>query len=186
MTGAVAGTRPYPWPFDGDLRAARVALVVAGAQDAWIARCHDPAAAASTLTGLAHDLRALGVLVVRVRQATVRGPADRAWPGVAWDRDVVASGVDGFFGSPLDGVLRAERRDLLAMCGFGLEGPVHSTLRSANDRGFECLTLTDASAALDTETAGPAVESITMSGGIFGAVGSSGALVEALRPGPTP
>lgn len=176
----VEGTRPYAWPFDGDLRAERLALVVAGAQDSWVERCIDPDPVAETLMGLAHDLRHLGVLVVRVRQATTRGPADRAFGGMEWDREAVGSGIDGFHGSPLDGLLRAEGRPLLAMCGFGLEGPVHSTLRSANDRGYECLTLVDASAPLDPETASPAVETITMSGGIFGAVGTSGALARAL------
>jgi nicotinamidase-related amidase len=58
---------------------------------------------------------------------------------------------------------------------------VHSTLRSANDRGYECLTIADACLAADTETQRGAISSIEMSGGIFGAVGSTDAVIAALN-----
>ena len=101
---------------------------------------------------------------------------------------VTATGIDGFFGSPLDHRLRAAGRDHLAIGGFGLEATVHSTLRSANDAGYECLLLTDASAPLDPALAGAAASIVTMSGGIFGALGSTTDLLAALptEPSPTP
>lgn len=52
-----------------------------------------------------------------------------------------------------------------------LGGPGASTLTSANDRGYECLLLTDACAALAEQTRKGALSTVTMSGGIFGAVG---------------
>ena len=51
--------------------------------------------------------------------------------------------------APLDAVLRGRRRTHLLVAGLGLEAAVHSTLRTANDRGYECLLVTDACAPLD-------------------------------------
>src|SRR5206468_5457058 len=95
---------------------------------------------------------------------------------------VDATGVDGFHGGPLDDVLRARGVDHLILGGFGHEAAVDSTLRSANDRGYECLVLTDGVAPFDDDLGAHALSSVTMSGGIFGAVGTSVELLSALRP----
>jgi nicotinamidase-related amidase len=58
-------------------------------------------------------------------------------------------------------------------------------VRSANDRGYECLTLTDATAPLDAGTGARELRSITMSGGIFGAIGTATSLLDALGAAPT-
>lgn len=180
----VAGSRPYAWPFDGALPGARVALLVAGADAGWRGRCADPAPVDRMLTALAEPVRRAGGLIVSVRCRTPGAPelpAGHAGPDA--DLWVDASGTDGFFGSGLDRVLRAAGRDRLALCGYGLEGPVHSTLRSANDMGYECLLLTDACAPLEPELRHAAIETITMSGGIFGAVAPSAAFLDAVSPG---
>ncbi|MBP2705112.1 isochorismatase family protein [Microbispora sp. RL4-1S] len=96
------------------------------------------------------------------------------------DAEVHAPGWDGFHGSPLDELLRAAGRDLLVLAGCCLELGVHSTMRSANDRGYECLLLADACAAADPSLAAGALSTIEMSGGIFGAVGSSADLLKEL------
>jgi len=88
------------------------------------------------------------------------------------DTVVDTAGIDGFFGSSLDALLRGWGCTHLALAGFGLEGPVHSTLRSANDRGYECLVLADACAASGEQTRRGALSTVAMSGGIFGAVGT--------------
>ncbi|MFN8123672.1 MAG: isochorismatase family protein [Thermoleophilia bacterium] len=185
ITGVrVEGSRPYAWPFDGELPAERVALVVAGADTRWRGRCADPVPAERVMRALAGPLRTAGALVVAVRcpQPWTQGePGEDAGPEA--DVWVTAGGLDGFFGSRLDRVLRAAGRDRLALCGFGLEGPVHSTLRSANDRGYECVLLTDACAELRPELRHAAIETITMSGGIFGAVAPSAAFLDAVSPG---
>jgi nicotinamidase-related amidase len=93
---------------------------------------------------------------------------------------ISSAGVDGFFGSDLDATLRRLGREQLLMTGHFLETAVHSTLRSANDRGYECLTVSDACLSADAQTAGGALSSIQMSGGIFGAVGLSTAVIVAL------
>jgi hypothetical protein len=46
--------------------------------------------------------------------------------------------------------------------------------------GFECLLVVDACVPHDTELVAPSVSMIEMSGGIFGAVGTSAAVVDAL------
>ena len=57
---------------------------------------------------------------------------------------------------------------------------MYSTLATGNDRGYECLALADASAAHDPAVGARALNSITMSGGIFAAVGTTTALCDAL------
>ncbi len=68
----------------------------------------------------------------------------------------------------------------MLLAGFASELLLDSTLRSANDRGYECLTLSDAVAPFDPDVGERALASITMSGGIFGAVGTTAAVLDAL------
>lgn len=177
MRAHVADTTPYPWPFDGRLDASDLALVVVGAGESW-ARCvPDDSAARDNIARLRSEFSAAGMLVVVVRHAWVsnriRAVADPAPPLDARGDELAvdACGVDGFYGGALDAVLRRHRRSHLVMCGYGFETAVHSTLRRANDRGYECLTVADASLLHDPELAAPSRSVIEMSGGIFGAVG---------------
>jgi biuret amidohydrolase len=206
LKGLREGTVPYPWPYDGALDVARFALVVAGAQQWWTGRCVDMTPALAAVDRTAAMVRRYGTHVVFLRHAGQvvgsRGPAyEGLWPphrrgrrgndlavrSVPTDAVVDAAGIDGFFGSSLDTLLRRWGCTHLAMAGFGLEGPVHSTLRSANDRGYECLLLADACAAAGEQTRRGALSTVTMSGGIFGAVGTTAhlaALLEAARRRP--
>jgi biuret amidohydrolase len=127
----------------------------------------------------------LGALIVEIRTAP---PAQRRPSPVSarvagpWPSDVVVQphGWDGFHGTPLDGVLRAAGRDTLLFAGWWLETAVHSTMRSANDRGYECLLATDLTVGLDPGTTAGAISSIHMSGGIFGATGLASDVLAAL------
>lgn len=175
----VPGTTPYAWPFDGALNAARLALVIAGCQYEWRDRSIEGARVEGTLRDLAAALAVQGALIVRLRHRTAREQPG-AWVALESHHQVEAAGLDGFFGSDLDPRLRGAGRDLLALAGFGLEAAVHSTLRSANDRGYECITLRDACSALVPGGEAAAYSTIEMSGGIFGAVGTAEALLHTL------
>lgn len=179
----VAGTTPYPWPYDGVVDPARLALVVAGHDRRWSGRTPDPEATAERVDALGEALLAAGALVVRAAHRPAReapGPAPGLLAGDPRVAVVHAAGTDAFYGSDLDALLRGAGRDHLLLAGFGLEGPVHSTLRSANDRGYECLLLSDCTGATDVGNYEAALKMVTMQGGVFGAVAPSAALLAAL------
>jgi hypothetical protein len=170
-------TSPYPWPYDGDQGPRRLALVVVGAQAWWLARTDAPVATLEVLERTTKVVRDAGGAVVFVRRAGAGEPAMEPQPG---DELVECTGMSGFSGGPLDVRLRALGRDRLALGGLGLETAVYSTLAGANDRGYECLVLADAAAPHDRRLGDRALCSITMSGGIFGAVGTTSDLLDPL------
>ena len=199
MTAGLAVTAdPSPWPYDGRLDGRRLALVIAGDQPAWARRSSGATAVAAVIGRVADAVRRAGGGVVHVRhggsswRATGLPPVrrDPTWELAtrAEPDDVVvdAAGVDGFFGGPLDAELRSRGYDTLVLAGYGAESAVSSTLRSANDRGYECLTLTDGTAPFDDALGARSLHSITMSGGIFGAIASSDALLAAFAPSSRP
>lgn len=177
----VHGTDPYPWPYDGRLDGAHLALVLAGWDEEWIERAVGAPVVRAHCGEIAAATLACGGLVIGVAHRGAVGLADLRGICV-----VTAGGIDAFHGGPLDDVLRQEGRTHLLVAGMGLEGPVHSTLRSANDRGYECLLVTDATAPLTTTLADAAAKTVTMSGGIFGAVGTTTEALSALHAIPLP
>ena len=181
MTVHVAATEPYAWPYDGRLHAAELALVLAGWDATWRSRAvgADAAGAAHAeqrCLQLADAVAGCGGLVIAVAHADA---PPLPLPGA---RSVPVPGIDALHGSPIDAILRRSGRSHVLVAGHGLEAPVHSTLRSANDRGYECLLVTDASSTLQADLAGAAVKTVCMSGGIFGAVGASADVLDALPP----
>lgn len=178
----VGGTTPYPWPYDGALTPERTALIVAGWNDEWWARCHDPALVVDLIRRLAESVDTVITIdhVGPARSLCSFDPPANALPPIAGSSVVAAAGIDAFFGSPLDPVLRSLGADLLLLVGLGLETTVHSTMRSANDRGYECLLVVDACAPLDPDAVPNAVSMVEMSGGIFGAVGLTDPVLAAL------
>jgi isochorismate hydrolase len=183
----VLGTRPYPWPYDGILDPRRLALVVAGGQSWFAARTVDPEEALSRLRMTAKVVRDAGGMVVVLHHCCLGpGPHEAQREGdlvitiASGDVVVDCVGMSGFSGSRLDRQLRQRGIDRLAVGGLGLETAVYSTLGAANDRGYECLALTDASAFHDAAVGPRAMSSITLSGGIFGALGTTSDLCDAL------
>jgi len=170
-------TRPYPWPYDGELDRRRLALLVVGAQEWWAGRTCEPDVALEVVERTAKVVRDAGGTVVVLHRD---GAGDPLVSPAAGDLVVGCTGTSGFAGGPLDLRLRASGIDHLAVGGLGLETAVYSTMGAANDRGYECLALADAAAPHDRAAGERALSSITMSGGIFGAVGTTADLVDLL------
>ncbi|MBI5309457.1 MAG: cysteine hydrolase [Actinobacteria bacterium] len=171
---AVAGSRPYAWPYDGRLTATGFALVVVTGA---VGDDLPPASAIDRIAELGERVRACGSTVVWVACDGTPPPL----AAVAGDLTVTSPTANGFLGSELDLVLRTAGIDRFALAGWPLEVAVHSTLRRANDLGYECLLLEDACDPLDAGLHESSISQILMSGGIFGAVATSSALLDALE-----
>ena len=79
----------------------------------------------------------------------------------------------------LELMLRVRGITNLVLTGVTTDVCVHTTMREANDRGFECLIVSDATGATDRGNHDAALKMVTMQGGVFGAVASSAQLLEA-------
>jgi nicotinamidase-related amidase len=89
-------------------------------------------------------------------------------------------GKGAFFATDLEAILRGRGVDRLIVCGVTTEVCVHTTVREANDRGFDCLVLSDCTGSYFPEFHAAALAMIRAQGGIFGWVSPSSALLKAL------
>ena len=85
-----------------------------------------------------------------------------------------------FYATDLDLVLNRRRIRNIVLTGITTDVCVHTTMRDANDRGYECLLLSDCAAATDRRNHEAALSMVQMQGGVFGAVATSAQFLEAL------
>ena len=169
---------PYPWPYDGRFSMNGFTLIILNPEPYETDR--PDRELDQQLQDYASKVQALGGLVFEVNcldPRTRKENPDKTvnWPSLYSNADYTfhSYGIDGCYSSPLEQVLNDRNQHLVGLAGRWFETSIHSTMRELNDRGFECLAISDLSDCLVPELKRNTISQIEMSGGIFGAVGTS-------------
>jgi nicotinamidase-related amidase len=89
-------------------------------------------------------------------------------------------GKGAFYATDLDAMLKNRGITQLVVCGVTTEVCVNTTVREANDRGYECVVVEDCVGSYFPEFQEMGLRMIKAQGGIFGWVASSEAVISAL------
>ena len=95
-------------------------------------------------------------------------------------------GKGAFYATGLAELLESRGITHLLVAGVTTEVCVHTTVREANDRGYDCLVLSDCVGSYFPEFQRVGLQMVSAQGGIFGCVADSAALLPVLGPTPVP
>ncbi len=90
-------------------------------------------------------------------------------------------GKGSFYATDLDLLLKRQGIQNIVLTGITTDVCVHTTMRDANDRGYECLLLSDCTGATDRGNHLAALKMVKMQGGVFGAVSDSTAFIKTIN-----
>lgn len=90
-------------------------------------------------------------------------------------------GKGSFVGTGLDLILRTKGIKNIVLTGVTTDVCVHTTMRHANDLGYECCLVEDCCAATDPSNHSAAISMIQKQGGVFGTVATSEQVATAIK-----
>lgn len=93
---------------------------------------------------------------------------------------VAKPGKSAFSGSDFDQILRRRGVRNLVFAGIMTDGAVQCTLRDANDRGYECLILEDATASDVPSHHADQIHTLALAGGHYGSIATTSKFAAAL------
>jgi len=123
------------------------------------------------------DVGPLGRFLVRGEVGHDVIPELKPLPG---ENIIDKPGRGAFAHTDFEHLLRIRGIRNLVLAGVTTDVCVSTTMREANDRGFDCLLLEDATAAATIQLHDATVESVKMEGGIFGAAAHSKHVIDAM------
>lgn len=223
-----AQSRPYNWPYDGNLTPQNTALIVIDMQVDFCGKGgyvdlmgYDislTARAVGPIKKLLETVRNIpGFKVIHTREGHRPDlsdlPENKRWrsgkigaeigaPGPkgrilvrgeeGWDiiedlkplKDetiIDKPGKSAFYQTDLDLILYTAGIRNIILTGITTDVCVHTTMREANDRGYECLILEDCTGATDYGNHLAALKMVTMQGGVFGCVSTSQEVIDAIK-----
>jgi nicotinamidase-related amidase len=130
---------------------------------------------------LGHAIGAEGPLGRHLVQGTAGAAIVDPLAPRAGEPVVAKPGKSGFIGTDLDHLLRRRGVRNLIFAGITTDGTVQCTLRDANDRGYECLLLEDATASDVPSHHADQIHTLSLAGGHYGSIATVDQLVSVLR-----